>query len=108
MKAVTSNKNELNEVPKKFKAILTKRLTKDLINKFSILNGAKYFSLGILQNYLIFIPAKNNIKYFSGTTRIESWKSNGVSATKTDSNSAPTFVDHHLLPGMNFNGHHKD
>ena len=28
----------------------TKGLTKDLINKFSILNGAKYFSLGIFKN----------------------------------------------------------
>ena len=25
--------------------------------------------------------------------------------TKSDSNFAPTFVDHHLLPDMNFNGH---
>ena len=25
--------------------------------------------------------------------------------TKSDSNFAPTFVDHHLLPVMNFNGH---
>ena len=25
--------------------------------------------------------------------------------TKSDSNFAPTFVDHHLLPEMNFNGH---
>ena len=41
---VTSNKNEVNELPKKVKAISAKRLTKDLINKFSILNGAKYFS----------------------------------------------------------------
>ena len=30
---------------KKFKAISTKGLTKDLINKFSILNEAKYFLL---------------------------------------------------------------
>ena len=43
--------------------------------------------------------------------RIESWKSNGMSEenieniTKSDSNFAPTFVDHHLLPDMNFNGH---
>ena len=36
----------------------TKVLTKDLINKFSILNGAKYFSSGIFQNYSVFIPAK--------------------------------------------------
>ena len=40
---------------------LTKGLTKDLINKFSILNGANIFSLGIFQNYLLFIPAKTYI-----------------------------------------------
>ena len=83
---------------------------KDLINKFSILNGEKYFSSGIFQNYFIFIPTKKYIKYFSGTIRIESWKSNGISEknirkrTKSDKNFAPTFVEHHLLPGMTFNG----
>ena len=44
LKDVTSNENELNKLSKKFKAISTK----DLMNKFSILNGAKYFSLGII------------------------------------------------------------
>ena len=39
------------------KAISTKGLTKDLINKYSTFNGAKYF-LGILENYFIFISAK--------------------------------------------------
>ena len=34
----------------------------------------KYFSSGIFQNYLVFIPDKKYIKYFSGTTRINSWK----------------------------------
>ena len=43
LKDVTSNKNELNELLKEVKAISTKRLTKDLINKFSILYGAKKF-----------------------------------------------------------------
>ena len=43
-KDVTSNKIELNEPSKTVKAISTKGLTKYLINKFSILNGAKYFS----------------------------------------------------------------
>ena len=82
-----------------------------MINKFSFLNCAKYFSLGIFQNYLVFIPTKKYIKYFSGTTQIESWKSNGMSEesieniTKSESNFPPTFVDHHLLPDMNFNGH---
>ena len=108
---VTSNKNELNELSKKVKAISTKGLTKDLINKFSIFNGTKYFSSGIFQNYLVFIPAKKYIKYFRGTTRIDSWKSNGMSEEKTknitesDSNFVPTFVDPHLLPDINFNGH---
>ena len=91
LKDVTSNKNELNELSKKVKAISTKALTKDLINKFSILNCAKYFSLGMFQIYLVFIPTKKYIKYFSGTTQIESWKSNGMSEgsiekiTKTES-----------------------
>ena len=40
---VTSNKNELNKLSKKFTAISTKGLTKDLIGEFSILNRAKYF-----------------------------------------------------------------
>ena len=43
LKDVTSNKNELNELSKKVKSISTKGLKKDLIDKFSILNGAKYF-----------------------------------------------------------------
>ena len=50
-----------------------------MINKFSILNGAKYFSLGIFQNYLVFITAKKCIKYFRGTTPIDLLKSNGMS-----------------------------
>ena len=82
-----------------------------MINKFSILNGAKYFSSGIFQNCFIFTAAKKHIKYFSGTTRIDSWKSHGMSEenikniTKSDNNFAPTFVDHHLLPGIIVNGH---
>ena len=42
------------------------------MNKFSILNGAKYFSSGMFQNYLVFIPVKKYLKYFSGTTWIDS------------------------------------
>ena len=64
---------------KKLKEISKKGLTKNLMNKFSILNGLKYFSSEIFQNYLVFIPAKKYIKYFSGTTRIDLWKSNGIS-----------------------------
>ena len=107
-----SSKNELNELSKTVKAISTKGLTKDLIDKFSILNVAKYFFWGIFQNYLVFIPAKKYIKYFTDITRMESWKSNGISEesiqyiNKSNSNFALTFADHNLFPDMNFNGHH--
>ena len=80
-KKVTSNKtkrvlvkNKLDELLKKVKEISTKRLRNNLINEYSVLNDAKYFS-EILQNYFITISAKKYIKYFSGTTRIYSWKS---------------------------------
>ena len=55
-KNVTSNKtkhvldeNELYELLKEVKAISTKRLTKDLVNQFIILNGAKNLSSGIFK-----------------------------------------------------------
>ena len=95
----------------KVKAISTKELTKDLIKKFSILNGSKYFYSGILQNYFVFISAKKRVKCFSGTTQISLWKSNGMSEegieniTKSDSNFAATFVNQYVLPDINFNGH---
>ena len=82
-----------------------------MINKFNILNGAKYFSLGIFQNYLVFTPATKHIKHFHGSTQIYSWKSSGMSGesienvTKSDSNFAETFVDHHSLPNIKFNGY---
>ena len=36
---------------------------------------------------------------------MECWKKVLENITKSDSNSALTFVDHHLSPDMNFNGH---
>ena len=90
------------ELSKKVKTISTKESTKDLINNFSILDGAKYFF--VLFHCLVFIPAKKNIKYFSDTTRIESWKSNGMPEESIE--NIATFADHHLLlPDLNFNGH---
>ena len=53
---------------------------------------------------------KKYIEYFTGTTWIELWKSNSMpeesieNIIKSDSNFTPTFVDHHLLPDINFNG----
>ena len=40
------------------------------------------FASGILQNFLVFSPAKENIKYFGGTPRIDWWKSNGMSSVR--------------------------
>ena len=79
-----------------------------MINKFCILNGAKYFSSRILQNYLEFIPAKKYIIYFSATTWIDCGKlvecqEKILKITKSNSNFAPTFVDH-VLPDINFDG----
>ena len=106
---ISYKKIDLNGL--KLKAISkNKGLKKDLIKKFSILNRSKCFCSWICQSYLGFIPAKKYIKYFSGTTQIYSWKSNRISEenieiiTKSDSNFAPTFVDHHLLPDINFGG----
>ena len=77
-----------------------------MINKFSILSGAKYFSSWIFHNYLVFIPDKKYIKYFNGTNQIYLWKSNGMSEesieniTKSNSLFAPTFVNHYILPDV--------
>ena len=82
-----------------------------MLNEFSIINGAKYISLGVFQNYLVFIPTKQYIKYHSDTTPIDSWKSNGTSEerieniSKSNSKFVPKFVDHHSLPHINFNGY---
>ena len=65
----------------------------------------------MFQHYLVCIPAKKYNKYFSDTTQIDSWKSNGMSEenieniSKLGSNFAPTFIDHRVLPDINFNGH---
>ena len=85
------------------KAISTKVLTKCFINKFSILNRAKYF----YQLYLLFLPAKRYIKCFSGTTRIDSMKSNEMLAENIDNitRAGSNFVYHHILPNININGH---
>ena len=73
-KNVTSNRTKYivaeNELSEKVTGILTKRSRTFLIDKFSIPNGAKYFSSGIFQYYLVFIPIKKYIVYSIGTTRI--------------------------------------
>ena len=69
------------------------------------------FFLGNISKHLVFIQAEKYIKHFRGATWIDSSKSNGMSEenieniTQSDSNFAPTFVDHHVLSDINFNGH---
>ena len=64
----------------------------------------------MFQNYLVSIAAIKYIRYFTTTTLVESWKSNRISEecleniTKWDRNFAQTFIDHHLLPDISFNG----
>ena len=66
--------------------------------------------MGILQNYFVFVSAKTYIKYFSGTTEIYLWKSNGMSEksieniTTLDYLFAPTLVKDYPLPYVKFNG----
>ena len=77
-----------------------------MINKSSILNRATNFFSRIFQNYIVFTPAKE-----LGTTRIDFRSPNRMSEenikniTKSESNFAWTFVDHHLLPDINFKGY---
>ena len=41
-----------------------------MINKFNIFNGAKYFSSGTFQNYLVFIAAKNTLNILVALLRL--------------------------------------
>ena len=44
--------------------VSTKGLTKDFINGYKILNGARYIISGIFQNYLILVHLKNKLNIF--------------------------------------------
>ena len=52
------------------KLLSTKGLTEDLLNKYKVLNGAKYFSSGVLPNYLAFTSANICFKFFSRALEI--------------------------------------
>ena len=67
-----------NELLEEVKVISAKGLKQDLTNKDSILDGAKYFSSGLLQNYLVFISADKYVERFIGSQPIYSWKSKGI------------------------------
>ena len=49
-----------------------------MINKYSIFNGAKYFSSDGPKSYLVFISTRR-IEVNNNTDKIESWGSTGMS-----------------------------
>ena len=81
-----------------------------MINEYKIINGAKYLSSGILQNYLVFISAKKYLTFFTRTTEIYSCKSNGISEKSikkiatSENSSAPTWISSYPLADARFNG----
>ena len=80
------------------------------IKTVSLFQGDAQNDDQILTLYIILYILLLQNKYFTGTTQIESQKSNGMAeesienVTKSDSNFVPIFADHHLLPDTNFNG----
>ena len=54
-----------------------------MINKYSILNGVKYFSIDKIQNYFVFITfTKYGFIFETGKNNISSWKFTGLSEEK--------------------------
>ena len=67
----------------KFKTLSIKGSTADLINKYCIFNGPKYFSSDGLQNYIVFV-SKRHIYWISkndSDSKTELWESTGMSQT---------------------------
>ena len=79
--------NKLNEISENAKAISRRRLTKDFRKILSYHNGSKLFTIYTSSKY---------ITYLSGTTEMNSLKSNGMSEEhikniiKSDGNFTPT------------------
>ena len=102
--------NELNQPSAKFDLKSTKGLTKYLLNKHSILNGARYFSAGVCQRYLVFISANKYIDFFCGTQEIYLWKPKGISEESiknlsgSNNTFAPSLIDYRPLPDGEFGG----
>ena len=85
-----------------------------MINKFSVLNGGKYSSSRIFQNYLVFIPAKNTLDIsvallgLNCGNLMECQEKIFENMNKSDSNFASFITsrkfDLLLSPDVNFNG----
>ena len=89
----------------KVELISAKGLTKDLINGYNILKGAKYFSSGVLRNVLVFISANKCIELLSGIQQICPWKSKGTlekGPRGSNNTYAPRLIDYRPLPHVKF------
>ena len=65
---------ELYELSEKVTLISTKGLTKDLINKYSTFNGARYFFKNELQNYFVSQVSINYFKLLTNSYTVKEWK----------------------------------
>ena len=101
----------MNEISKKIQAISTKVLKKDLINEYKILDGARYFFPGILQNYLMFLSNKKYFRFFTNISQVLLWKSKeflkeSIENIATSDNSfGPTLINYYPLPDIKIDGH---
>ena len=102
-KKVTSNKTknvlakkELDELSEKVKLIAANELTKHLINKYSIFNGAKYSEDG-LQNYLVYQSSIKCFKLLTNNYTVKEWESKGLS---NNSIRAPTSPNNSVNPKL--------
>ena len=85
-------------------------MTKVLISKYSILNGAKHFSSDGSENYLVLTSTSEYITYFSSNDNIYSWKYKEMSEENINNPSTPdnSFVPKRIfgypLSKVKFNG----
>ena len=101
----------MNEISKKIQAISTKVLKKDLINEYKILDGARYFFPGILQNYLMFLSNKKYFRFFTNISQVLLWKSKEFlkesieNITTSDNSFGPTLINYYPLLDIKIDGH---
>ena len=75
----------INDLSREVRLTSTKGLTKDLINRYSILNGEKHFPGYGSQNYLVFQQVFKYFKWLTKGSRIIAWKPICLSAVNIKS-----------------------
>ena len=83
----------INDLLVEVKLISTKKVTKDFINEYSILNGAKYSVEDGSQNYLVFQPVFKYFRTLTGTVKIFVQKFEGLSKEIVPYFSTPVTSD---------------